>query len=69
MLDRHISEKDKIYGDLIAARKKYESAESDCARAQVSYDRLLHEKESLENQEAATLEESKKYKDSVRLQF
>jgi hypothetical protein len=52
---------------LIAARKKYESAESDCARAQVSYDRLLHEKEALETQQAETIEESKKFKDSVSL--
>ncbi len=65
MTDRHISEKDKIYGDLIATRKKHETSESEAARIKVSYDRLLQEKEALETLQQSSQEEIKKYKDSV----
>jgi chromosome segregation ATPase len=63
--DRHVTEKDKIYGDLIATRKKQETAESEIARLQVSYNRLLKEKEDLENKDLETQDELKKYKDNV----
>jgi hypothetical protein len=64
-IDRHIAEKDKIYGDLIATRKKRESGEAELARIELSYERLVKEKETLESNQQQQNEEIKKYKDAV----
>ncbi|KAK5670087.1 hypothetical protein QVD99_003409 [Batrachochytrium dendrobatidis] len=46
--DRHGIEKDKIYGELISIRKKYETATSECKRSELSYKRIVQENEQLE---------------------
>jgi hypothetical protein len=64
-----MSEKDKIYGDLIATRKKHETAEADTARWKLSYDRVSNEKEHIQALESQAQEEIKKYKDLVNEQI
>ena len=69
LIDRHVSEKDKIYGDLITFKKKSETADSEVARIQVSLDRVTQEKGQLEHLFDSSQEEIKKYKDLVNEQI
>ncbi|KAJ3411853.1 hypothetical protein HDV05_001642 [Chytridiales sp. JEL 0842] len=65
MKEHHATEKDRIYGELIATRKKAEVALSDQQRLEKSNNRLHSEKQHLNTACAHANEDAKKYREQV----
>ncbi|KAL2913622.1 hypothetical protein HK105_206924 [Polyrhizophydium stewartii] len=63
--ERHATEKDKIYGELIATKKKHETALSEARRSEVSYKRVLQEKERLEGVASEARDQANELKSQV----
>nr|KAJ3422179.1 hypothetical protein HK105_000847 [Polyrhizophydium stewartii] len=65
--ERHATEKDKIYGELIATKKKHETALSEARRSEVSYKRVLQEKERLEGVASEARDQANELKSQASL--
>ncbi|KAJ3131890.1 hypothetical protein HK100_005920 [Physocladia obscura] len=63
--DHHTNEKDKLYGELLAHRKKSEIATSEHARLQKTQQRLSLEKQQQQSTMQHALDDAKKYRDQV----
>ncbi|KAJ3389383.1 hypothetical protein HDU84_008832, partial [Entophlyctis sp. JEL0112] len=63
--DHHTTEKDKLYGELLAHRKKSEIAASEHARLQKTQQRLAVEKQQYQSTTQHALDDAKKYRDQV----
>jgi hypothetical protein len=63
--DHHATEKDKIYGELIALRKKGEVAASEYARMEKSLGRIGSERQHLTSQMQHAQDDAKKYREQV----
>ncbi|TPX76883.1 hypothetical protein CcCBS67573_g01878 [Chytriomyces confervae] len=63
--DHHTAEKDKLYGELLAHRKKSEIAISEHARLQKTHQRISMEKQQNASAMQHALEDAKKHRDQV----
>ncbi|KAJ3222729.1 hypothetical protein HDU81_009639, partial [Chytriomyces hyalinus] len=63
--DHHTAEKDKLYGELLAHRKKAEIAISEHARLQKTHQRISMEKQQNTSAMQHAVEDAKKYRDQV----
>ncbi|KAJ3399646.1 hypothetical protein HDU80_007714 [Chytriomyces hyalinus] len=63
--EHHTAEKDKLYGELLAHRKKSEIAISEHARLQKTHQRISMEKQQNASAMQHALEDAKKYRDQV----
>ncbi|KAJ1560902.1 hypothetical protein HK096_006775, partial [Nowakowskiella sp. JEL0078] len=67
--DHFVSEKDKIYGEVLTLRKKLEVAQSDASRMELTIRRLNHEKQNLQTNAVTHQDETTKYKEQVEEQL
>lgn len=65
--EHHATEKDKLYGEAIAMRKKYETAQADLARMELQFQRINNEKQKLLTSHGSSSGEIMRLKDQVMM--
>ncbi|KAJ3025918.1 UNVERIFIED_CONTAM: hypothetical protein HDU68_006503 [Siphonaria sp. JEL0065] len=63
--EHHTTEKDKLYGELLAHRKKSEIATNEHQRLQKTHQRIAMEKQQQQSTTQHALDDAKKYRDQV----
>lgn len=67
--EHHATEKDKLYGEAIGMRKKYETAQADLARMELQFQRVNNEKQKLLTSHGSSSGEIMRLKDQVEEQL
>lgn len=68
-VDLHLNEKDQLHGNVIQAKQKHEETAAEVARLTASYERVVQEKEILEQQVVQLQSEAADYNNKIEEQL